>query len=217
MTLLAQAFRAWLEVSEYVIPATAQYQDIQFLPNEQIGLTFRAATSAELDAVFLGRQFTIGSRTDTATLEAKPNSTQGTWRDRDGRSGYELFTPDPQTPPMKVYACRDDRQHKVEIVEEISGDNQITIAGNEFTVSPDLVGVVLLARASVLYPEVVLMKNEPLETFTVHLIGKASDQTMQHLKLEGCKRVGLPLSQRKHRMITIAYQLDHITRQTLKF
>lgn len=216
--LLAQPFRAWLEVSDCSVPVCAHYQEIQLLANDQIELSFnRTASSAELDAVLMGRLFTLTSREDVATLEAKPNARVGQFQDRLGGKGYAIHNQIPETTPTaKVFACLDDAQARVAVVSKITGDRQICIyEGGKFIVSADLVNIPLLARIPVTYPQIVMMSEDPIEMLTMHLVGKASNQTVQYICLKECRLVPLPRNERKDRTIRLAYDPNTIHRATL--
>jgi hypothetical protein len=221
MTLfpLSLPFRAWLEVDGYTLPYCARYKDIE-ISDSSLQLKF-AASGGELEAVSFGRKFTVKALEATTVLELQPTGRTGQLVDRYGNTGYTLAAQDPATTTAKANGLLADRSSALVFVApgQATGKQQLAILdGGKVELSDDLSRHErIIVQCPVLYPAVAQMSNDPLDTLTVHLVGRASDHTYAYVRIPECRlpEGRLPKQGQPVRLISLLFDRDRIETRPL--
>ena len=179
-TQIERTLKAWLEITDtpsLVVPAFAQRSSIKIDSTDStISLRF-SATTAELDAVVMGKRYRVeSSRKASVLINFTPTSRLFKIEDKTGSQGYTIEEQDPvNSEAIAYFQSQKDSEQGVglQIVKplEVSGNNQIAIKeGGVVEVSDNLIGKNIKVRLPVTYPEVALIATESIQNIASHLI-----------------------------------------------
>lgn len=225
MLQILKVLKAWLEITDnppLVVPALAIRNSVIVNPSGTVSMYFKA-TTAELNAVVMGKRYEVQtSRSAIAMLELTPMTAEATAKDSYNKSGYIIEAQDPATTTALAFLPpppNSDRGTSLEIVQydKVQASNQIAIAnGGKCRVSSNLIGSTIKIRMPVIYPEVVLVSQEPINNITAHLVVEWADSSIKYVGLLGSLEQSSNANlQSRERQITLRFDLGEVKVEAL--